>query len=115
MSSIWVRMSELKTPRRRRVGSTPTTVTPAQPSSPPGAAGATRAAELAAGHGHREGKGTRPAHDPVAAERGVHPVERQVAGEALGSLPIRPAAEVVADRAHSRPVLVDVSAEPHGD
>ena len=67
------------------------------------------AADGAARHGQLERERPRPADDPVAVERGVHPLQRQVAREPLRRLLVRgPASEVVADRADRAPELVQV-------
>ena len=56
----------------------------------------------------------RAAHDQVAVERRVHPLERQVRGESLRCLLVRrPPSEVVADRADGAPELLQVPRRPH--
>ena len=98
MSSSWARIISVRMPRRRWVG---------QDADDRDAA----AADRAAGHGQLEREGAGAADDPVAVERRMHPLERQVRGEPLRRLVVGgPAAEVVADRADRALELVQVLA-----
>ncbi len=68
------------------------------------------AVDRAARHRQLERERAGTADDPVAVERGVHPLKGQVAGEPLRRLVVgRPTAEVVADRADRTLELVEVA------
>ena len=100
MSSSWARIIAVRTPRRRCVGSTPTTVTPPQRTVPPGTVSS---------------KGNAPAPPTIRSPSNAACIRSsgRFAREALRRLLVRrPAAEVVADRADGAPELLQVPRRP---
>ncbi len=67
-----------------------------------------------AGNGELEWKRTRPADDEIVVPGRVHPLDREVAREALAALFARLVAEVLLDHADRPRELLEVRARPDG-